>query len=110
MVNWWRWSKGPVLSCPTIQAWMVEAERMYRDVDRYAKVRRAVMVEGLSERGAAKQFGIDRKAVSKMIRHSVPPGYPRKDPPVSPKLDPFVGIVHQILLDDRDVRRLPVIE
>ena len=76
---------------------------MYRDVDRYAKVRRAVMVEGLSERGAAKQFGIDRKTVSKMNRHSVPPGYQRKDPPVSPKFGPFVGIVHQILLDDRDV-------
>ena len=82
---------------------MVEAERMCRDVDLYAKVRRAVMVEGISEREAAKQFGIDRKTVSKMIRHSVPPGYQRKDPPVSPKLGPFVGIVHQILLDDRDV-------
>ena len=76
---------------------------MYRDVDLYAKVRRAVMVEGISEREAAKQFGIDRKTVSKMIRHAVPPGYQRKDPPVSPKLGPFVGIVNQILLDDRDV-------
>jgi transposase len=76
---------------------------MYRDVDLYAKVRRAVMVEGISEREAAKQFGIDRKTVSKMIRHSVPPGYQRKDPPVSPKLGPFVGVVNQILLDDRDV-------
>jgi hypothetical protein len=72
---------------------MVEAERMYRDVDLYAKVRRAVMVEGISEREAAKQFGIDRKTVSKMIRHAVPPGYQRKDPPESPKLGPFVGIV-----------------
>ena len=61
------------------------------------------MIEGISERGAAKQFGIDRKTVSKMMRHSVPPGYQRKDPPVSPKLGPFVGIVNQILLDDRDV-------
>ncbi len=73
------------------------------EVDLYAKVRRAVMVEGTSERAAARQFGIDRKTVSKMLRHSVPPGYQRKELPVSPKLGPFVGIIHQILLADRDV-------
>ena len=76
---------------------------MYRDVDLYAKVRRAVMIEGVSERGAAKRFGISRKTVSKMIRHAVPPGYQRKEAPVSPKLGPFVGIIHQILQDDREV-------
>ena len=76
---------------------------MYREVDIYAKVRRAVMVEGLSERGAARQFGLSRKTVSKMIRHTLPPGYQRKGPPVSPKLGPFVGIIEQILLTDHDV-------
>lgn len=76
---------------------------MYRDVDLYAKVRRAVMVENLSERGAAKRFGVSRKTVSKMVRHAVPPGYQRKQTPVSRKLGPFVGIIHQILQDDREV-------
>lgn len=76
---------------------------MYRDVDLYAKVRRAVMVENLSERGAAKRFGVSRKTVSKMVRHAVPPGYQRKQAPVSPKLGPFVGIIHRILQDDREV-------
>lgn len=47
---------------------------MYREVDIYAKVRRAVMVEGLSERGAARQFGLSRKTISKMIWHTLPPG------------------------------------
>src|ERR1019366_4929344 len=75
---------------------------MYR-VDLYAKVRRAVMVENQSERATAKRFGISRKTVSKMVRHAVPPGYQRKDPPVSPKLGPFVGIVNQILQDDHAV-------
>lgn len=75
---------------------------MYQ-VDLYAKVRRAVMVENVSERGAAKRFGISRATVSKMLQHAVPPGYRRKDAPVSPKLGPFVGIIHQILLADREV-------
>lgn len=75
---------------------------MYK-VDLYAKVRRAVMVEDQSERATAKRFGISRKTVGKMLRHTVPPGYQRKDAPVSPKLGPFVGLVNQILLDDREV-------
>jgi transposase len=61
------------------------------------------MVENQSERGAAKRFGISRKTVSKMVRHAVPPGYQRKEAPVSPKLGPLVGIIHQILQDDREV-------
>jgi len=73
------------------------------DVDLYAKVRRAVLVEGMSERTAAKRFGISRATVSKMLKHSVPPGYQRKEAPVSPKLGPFVGIIHQILQADREV-------
>jgi transposase len=61
------------------------------------------MVESMSERAAATKFGISRKTVSKMVHHAVPPGYQRKDRPAAPKLGAFVGIIHQILLDDRDV-------
>ena len=49
LTNWRRWSKGPVLSCPSIQKWMAEAEKMYRDVNLYAKMRRAVMLESISD-------------------------------------------------------------
>ena len=35
------------------------------EVDLYAKVRRAVMVEGTSERAAARQFGIDRETIER---------------------------------------------
>ena len=75
---------------------------MYK-VDLYAKVRRAVMVENQSERATAKRFEISRKTVSKMLQHAVPPGCQRKDAPVSPKLGPFIGVVNQILQDDREV-------
>jgi transposase len=70
-------------------------------VDLYARVRRACHVDGLSERAAAQLFGIDRKTGSKILQHSVPPGYRRSKPPVRPKLDPFIPIIDQILEADR---------
>lgn len=44
---------------------------MYTEVDLYAKVRRAVMIDSMSERAAAWKFGISRKTVSKMGSHAV---------------------------------------
>ena len=43
-------------------------------VELYSRVRRACHVGGMSERAAAGHFGIDRKTVSKILKHSVPPG------------------------------------
>ena len=46
----------------------------------YARVRRAVVVDKMSEREAARQFGLARETVRKMLRYSVPPGYRRQQP------------------------------
>ena len=46
----------------------------------YARVRRAVQAEGISEREAARQFGLARETVRKMLRYSIPPGYRRQQP------------------------------
>ncbi len=70
-------------------------------VELYAQVRRAVYVEGISQREAARRFGIDPRTVAKMLAFSVPPGYRRSRPPARPKLDPFVGIIDQILEEDK---------
>lgn len=66
-------------------------------VELYAAVRRAVLVEGVSERQAARRFGISRKSVRKMLRFAVPPGYARSQPIHRPKLGPFVELIEQIL-------------
>lgn len=70
-------------------------------VELYSRVRRACHVGGMSARAAAGHFGIDRKTVSKILKHSVPPGYRRAGTPVRPKLDPFLAIIDQILQDDK---------
>ena len=67
----------------------------------YSRVRRACHVNGMSERAAGRYFGIDRKTVSKILKHSVPPGYRREGQPARPKLDPFVAIIDQILEEDK---------
>src|SRR5258708_38462156 len=49
-------------------------------VELYGRVRRAVLVEGKSERTVAQEVGIARETVRKMLRYSVPPGYRRGQP------------------------------
>jgi transposase len=70
-------------------------------VELYARVRRAVVVDKMSEREAARQFGLARETVRKMLRYSVPPGYRRQQPVRRPKLDAWTGAIDQILEDDK---------
>ena len=72
-------------------------------VELYVKIRRAVMVEGRSEREVARYFGIHRQTVKKMCQYATPPGYRRKSAPVSPKLAAFTGIIDAILEADKTV-------
>lgn len=71
-----------------------------KGVELYGRVRHAVRIEGLSHREAARRFGIDPRTVAKMMVFSVPPGYRRSKPPARPKLDPFIGVIDQILEED----------
>jgi transposase len=70
-------------------------------VELYGRVRRAVLVDGMSQRTAARDFGISRKSVRKMVAFSVPPGYQRQQPAKRPKLGPWVGVIDAILEDDK---------
>ena len=74
-------------------------------VELYLRVRLACHVDGLSQREAASRFGIARETVRKMLRHSEPPGYRRRQPPKRPKLAPFTDIIDRILEEDRTVHR-----
>jgi transposase len=73
---------------------------MYK-VELYGRVRRAVRVEGKSERAVALEFGLARETVRKMLRYAVPPGYRRQQSPKRPKLGPWLGVIDAILEDDK---------
>nr|WP_232621792.1 IS21 family transposase [Thioclava electrotropha] len=59
----------------------------------------------MSQREAARHFGISRDSVQKMLAYSVPPGYRRKAPIKRPKLDGFTEIINAWLEEDRGVPR-----
>ena len=67
----------------------------------YGRVRRAVRVEGKSQRAVAREFGLSRETVRKMLQYAVPPGYQRQQPIKRPKLGPWLGVIDTILEDDK---------
>ena len=73
---------------------------MYK-VEMYLRVRIACFVEGMSAREAARVYGLHRDTVRKMLKYSVPPGYRRERAPSRPKLDPYKGVIDQILEHDQ---------
>jgi transposase len=70
-------------------------------VEIYGRIRRAVRVEGKSQRAVAREFGLSRDTVRKMLQYAVPPGYQRQQPIKRPKLGPWLGVIDAILNDDR---------
>src|SRR3989304_6480721 len=74
-------------------------------VELYARVRRAVYVEGKSERAVAREYGLARETVRKMLQYAAPPGYRRQQPAKRPKLEPGVGVIDGILEEDREQPR-----
>ena len=70
-------------------------------VEIYARVRRAVLVEGRSQRSVAREFGLARDTVRKMLEYSILPGYRRKEPAKRPKLGTWVGVIDAIQEDDK---------
>jgi transposase len=70
-------------------------------VEIYGPVRRAVRVEGRSQRAVAREFGLSRETVRKMLQYAVPPGYQRQQPIRKPKLGPWLGVIDAILEEDK---------
>jgi transposase len=70
-------------------------------VDDYERIRRLVLVDGLSQRAAARRLGHSRKTVRKALEHSCPPGYRRRAPAARPVIDPVREIIDTWIEQDR---------
>jgi len=74
-------------------------------VELYLKVRQHCLTDGKSERQTAKDFGISRNSVRKMLIHSKPPGYQRKASISQPALASHKAFIDEILESDKQVHR-----
>ena len=71
-------------------------------LEKYGKVRRAVLRDGMSKSKAARVFGVDRGTVSKMTQFSEPPGYRLSKQRPRHQMDAHANFVDEILLKDKD--------
>jgi transposase len=73
-------------------------------VERWAEIRRMVLVERRSQREVARQLGLARETVARAVRAEVPPKYER--PPVVSKVDPFKEWIVEQLRTDPSIQSL----
>ena len=68
----------------------------------WSEIRRRVLVEGVSKREICREYQLGWRTLEKMLEHPEPPGYRSRVPRAQPMLGPFIGLIDQILDDDRD--------
>ncbi len=70
------------------------------EMDQIERIRKLVLVEGLSQRQAAKEVGVSRHSVRKALGDSAPPKYKLTKPRPRPALGPVEPVVTAILQRD----------
>jgi transposase len=70
-------------------------------MENWAEIRRRVLVDGQSKRSVCREFDIHWDTLKKILDHPEPPGYRRTVPRRRPKIDPYLGVIHQILEADK---------
>jgi transposase len=78
---------------------------VYTDMEKWAEIRRLVLVDGRSKRSVCREFAIHWDTLAKILGHAEPPGYRRTLPRARPKLDPFLPVIRQILEADTKAPR-----
>lgn len=70
-------------------------------MQRWAEIRRRVLVEKVSKRQILRETGMHWQTLEKILQHSEPPGYRLKQPKPRPKIGPFLDRIRQILEEDK---------
>jgi transposase len=79
---------------------MLGGNRVFTNMEKWAEIRRRVLVDGQSKRSTCREFAIHWDTLQKILGHPEPSGYRRAGPRPKPKLEPFLPVIHQILKDD----------
>jgi transposase len=75
-------------------------ESEVKQMEEYIEVRR-LAADGMSQRAIARQTGLHRRTVCKILKLQSPPGYRRKRAAARPVLGPFTGVIDAILERDK---------
>jgi transposase len=78
---------------------------VYADMEQWNAIRRRVLVDGLSQREACKQYDLHWRTLKKILTHEEPPGYRRVKSPRRPTIEPVLPVIRQILDDDTKAPR-----
>ena len=74
-------------------------------MDRWARIRGRVLVEGESKRQILRETGLHWTTLEKILTHSAPPGYRVKRPRPRPKLGPYLDCIREIIEADQGMPR-----
>ena len=74
-------------------------------MEKWTEIRRRVLVDGQSKRSVCREFNIHWDTLAKILGHSEPPGYRLAQPRAKRKIGPFLGVIDEILRQDRKVHR-----
>jgi transposase len=74
---------------------------VFTNMEKWAEIRRRILVDRQSKRSVCREFAIHWDTLEKVLGHTEPPGYRRKVPRAKSKLEPFLGVIQQILEDDQ---------
>src|SRR5262249_22117361 len=73
---------------------------MFRDLQAWATIRRAILEDGVSKRQICRETGLHWITLQKILRHETPPGYTRR-PAILPAAAPCHGVIERIIATDR---------
>ncbi len=70
-------------------------------MEQWTEVRRRVLTGELSKRAACREYQLSWHTLAKMLAHDEPPGYRLSQPRRKRTLEPFLPIIHEILVADK---------
>lgn len=76
---------------------------MIRDMDKWTRIRRDILVEKMSRREACRKYDLNFRTIQKILKHPEPPEKPKEHARAKPTIGPFLAVIHEILEGDKKV-------
>lgn len=74
---------------------------MFKDMEKWAEIRRRVLTEEISKRGACREYNLAWRTLTRILKHVESPGYQLVEPRRKRKLAEFLPLIHEIPEQDR---------